>query len=198
MISAARLSSRCINTQIVKAKNVASLHNSTKLLSKETATPKAPPKKVVVAEQDPHQLADEMVRNAPDITRISGTEALQSITAEQKMKNYGMAVGLASFCVGVWYYSILAVGKPEGGIDELRAEAQEALVGRDRMRAEEKNAEELAQLDVTLSSYGDDDMIVAVAAPDDIAQQEEEAMAGGKKKSGRPLWKKVVLFWKKE
>ena len=130
---------------------------------------------------------------------MPGTEALESITSEQRYKNYAGAVGLISFSIGVWYYSIQAVGQSAGGVD-LRAEAEEARDVRDMKSAQEMNAQDLAQIDVTMAQYGDDadDMVVAVAAPDHIAQQEEDALTAGKKKGGRPLWKKVVLFWKKE
>lgn len=140
-----------------------------------------------------------MVKEAPD-TRISGTEALESITPEQKMRNYGTALGLVSFSIGVWYYSIQSVGKAEGGMEELRAEAQEAKNARDRKIEEEKNAQDIAQIDVTMAQYGDeaDDLVVAVAAPDDIAQQEEDIINTGNKKNGKPLWKKVVFFWRKQ
>mmetsp|Transcript_7657 Transcript_7657/g.7229 ORF Transcript_7657/g.7229 Transcript_7657/m.7229 type:complete len:125 (+) Transcript_7657:3-377(+) len=124
-----------------------------------------------------------MVKNAPD-SRISGTEALSALTPQQKMRNYSTAVGLASFCVGVWYYSISAVGQAGGGIDELRFEAQEARDNLSKKSVEEINAEELAHLDDTA---------------DEIAQQEEELIiTGGEKKVKRPMWKKVLLFWKKE
>mmetsp|Transcript_11128 Transcript_11128/g.16234 ORF Transcript_11128/g.16234 Transcript_11128/m.16234 type:complete len:212 (-) Transcript_11128:129-764(-) len=211
MIStAARISSRRINSSVVSAvsrrKNVdaASFHNAAKLQTK--AVPKAPPTqakpKSTTAEQslmskDPHQLASERVRKAPD-SRIPGTEALESITPEQKMKNYATALGLVTFCTGVWYYSIKSVGKAEGGIDELRAEAQEARDVMDRKSAENKNAEELAQLDVTMSEMGDDadGVIVDVAAQ---GEGESNTVGGaGRKKAGRPLWKKIVFFWKRE
>mmetsp|Transcript_17015 Transcript_17015/g.32201 ORF Transcript_17015/g.32201 Transcript_17015/m.32201 type:complete len:228 (+) Transcript_17015:430-1113(+) len=153
--------------------------------------------------KDPHQIASDMVKDAPD-TRISGTEALASMTPEQRMRNYVTAFGLVSFCIGVWYYSIQSVGRADGGVDELRAEAQEAKDLRERKSVEEQNAKEMAQLDVTMSQYGDepDDLVVAVAAPDEIAQREEAALSSGtdnKRKGGsRPLWKRVVFFWKRD
>lgn len=213
MISAVRLSSlssRCIarsNYAINKANKApaqyatkvarkhqnttsAKYHNSTKTLSKET--PKS--------QKDPHQVANDMVQSSPE-ARISGTEALNSITPQQKMRNYITALSLVTFCTGVWYYSIQSVGRPEGdgGMDELRAEAQEAREVRSRKELEERNAEELAQLDsVSVDGVGDDDVIVAVAADADIAQVEEDLLKGKKSGSGRPLWKKIVFFWRKE
>jgi hypothetical protein len=152
--------------------------------------------------KDPHQIASDMVNNAPD-SRISGTEALASMTPEQRMRNYVTALGLVSFSIGVWYYSIQSVGRADGGVDELRAEAQEAKTVRERKSAEEQNSKELAQIDVTMSQYGDEaeDLVVAVAAPDDIAQKEEAALigeSGTNSSSRRPLWKRVVFFWRRD
>jgi|EP00979_Chaetoceros_neogracilis_P010864 hypothetical protein len=200
MLAASRISSRCIKTTIARSRP---LHSSTKLLSKEppkSAAKASPPKKAEPdLSKDPHVLAEEMVRNSSD-SRIAGTEALESLTSEQKYKNYAGAVGLMSFCIGVWYYSIQAVGQSDSGMNDLRSEAQEAKDVRDMKSAQEMNAQDLAQIDGTMAQYGDDadDMVVAVAAPDSIAQQEEDALNAGKKKVGRPLWKKIVLFWKKE
>ena len=77
------------------------------------------------------------------------------------------------------------------------ASAKEALLAKEES---ERSAEELAELDVTMSGVDGDDVIVAVAADEDIAQKEEDLnMKAAKKGSGgRPLWKKIVLFWKKE
>jgi hypothetical protein len=203
MIAASRISSRCIRTSIARSRP---LHSSTKLQTKETSTTAAAPKPAAAARKehpdmasDPHQLAADRVRDASD-SRIAGTEALSALTPQQKLRNYATAIGLISFSVGVWYYSIQAVGKSDGGMDALTNDAEEARVARDRRSEQEMNAQDLAQIDVTMSQYGDDadDMVVAIAAPDAIARQEEEALAGGKKKGGRPLWKKVVFFWKRE
>ncbi len=172
-----------------------SFHSSSKICTKDVpkAPPKAPPsfnnatrQQQQHQSQDPHQLASDMVKNASD-SRISGTEALSALTPQQKMRNYSTALGLVAFCTGVWYYSISAVGQADGGIDELRSEAQEARDNLGKKSVEEMNAEELASLDDTA---------------DEIAQQEEELIitgnSGNEKKAKRPMWKKVLLFWKKE
>lgn len=162
-----------------------SFNSSSKICTKDVpkAPPKAPSSNARQQSQDPHQLASDMVKNAPD-SRISGTEALTALTPQQKMRNYATALGLVAFCTGVWYYSISAVGQADGGIDELRLEAQEARDNKSKKSAEEINAEELTQLDDTA---------------DEIAQEEEELIiTGGERKAKRPVWKKVLLFWKKE
>mmetsp|Transcript_31189 Transcript_31189/g.36388 ORF Transcript_31189/g.36388 Transcript_31189/m.36388 type:complete len:223 (-) Transcript_31189:67-735(-) len=151
---------------------------------------------------DPHDVSDQMIRNSATEIRLSGTEALDSLSLEQKMKNYGLALSLIGFVTGVWYYSIQAVGNPQGGMDELMADAAEARKTQSSKQDSDKSIEDLAQLDLTMSQLDGDDVIVAVAADDEIAQREEELNmnASGKNKSngGRPLWKKVIFFWKKD
>jgi len=176
-----------------------------KVIPKNAATPPPPPP--LSKNMDPHAMASEMVRRAPD-GRTAGTDAIASITPEQKMRNFALATGLLGFCTWVWWYSIQSVGKAEGSIEDLRAEAEDARVVAEQKSVTEKEAEELAQLDVTMSQLGDeigedgDDVMVAVAAPDDIAQEEEELNISAKKKGsatgGRPLWKKIVFFWRRE
>ncbi len=153
---------------------------------------------------DPHQVSDSMIRSSATEVRVPGTEALNSITSEQKIKNYVLALTLVGFCTGVWYYSIQSVGKPEGGMEELLADAADAKRDQLSKSESERSAEELAQLDVTMSqlegeAVDGDDIFVAVAAEDEIAQREEDLnmMSGKQGKAGRPLWKKVVFFWKK-
>jgi hypothetical protein len=167
--------------------------------SNKTTNEKNPPS-YSDAKFDPHEVADSMIRTAATEIRTPGTEALNKLTTEQKMKNYVMALSLIGFSTGVWYYSIQSVGKPEGGMEELLADAEDAKQIHISNSENEKSVEELTQLDITMSDFEGDDIIVAVAADDDIAQREEDInnMAGKKGKSGRPLWKKVVFFWKKE
>jgi len=154
---------------------------------------------------DPHQVSDSMIRNSPTDIRVPGTEALNSVTMNKKIKNYVLAMTLVGFCTGVWYYSIQSVGRPEGGMEELLADAADAKKDQLSKSESERSAEELAQLDVTMSQLDGEgvdgeDLFVAVAADDEVAQREEDLnmIAGKKGKSGRPLWKKIVFFWKKE
>jgi len=142
-------------------------------------------------ENDPDLMAIKMVQNSTD-SRISGTDALSAIAPAQKMKNYGTALVLFGFCTGVYLYSIQSVGRPEGGLDELREEAEEARNKLEMKRAAEKETEEMMELDT------DDFEDVAVAAPDDIAQKEEDLLNAGSKSTRRPLWKRVVFFWRRD
>lgn len=182
MLSSSRLISRRIP-------NRCGLHISSK---RESAFQRS--RIVVRQEKDPHQLASDMVRDAPDARsfngdRISGTEALQSITPEQKMKNYVMAIGLVGFCTGVWYYSIQSVGKADGGFDALQAEAQEARIIKVKKDAETIDVQDLTQLDETIQSL-DENELEQIASLDDMTHN----TSGGK----GPFWKRVVFFWKKQ
>eukprot|EP00566_Odontella_aurita_P022166 CAMPEP_0113582568 /NCGR_PEP_ID=MMETSP0015_2-20120614/31989_1 /TAXON_ID=2838 /ORGANISM="Odontella" /LENGTH=236 /DNA_ID=CAMNT_0000487259 /DNA_START=18 /DNA_END=725 /DNA_ORIENTATION=- /assembly_acc=CAM_ASM_000160 len=175
--------------------------------------PKAPAKRVaepaseeakVVERLDPQQLASEFVRKSSN-ARPQGTEALASMTPEQKMRNYATAASLVGFVGFVWWYSMQSVGRSDGGFEELQAEADEARVEAEKKSLSEIEAERLAEIDVTMSNLETEDgedvgegVIVAIAAPDEIAREEEEMNLSAKDKGGtkgRPLWKKVVFFW---
>ncbi len=160
---------------------------------------------------DPHQVSDSMIRSAETEIRTSGTEAINTqITPETHVKNYVMALSLVGFVTGVWYYSIQSVGQSgssangeNGMMEELIKDAEMAREEKKLREGRGKTVEELAQLDVTGSEYDssdDDELIVAVAADDDIATREEDLnmkkMKSGS--SGKPLWKKVVFFWKRD
>lgn len=107
------------------------------------------------------------------------------------------------FCTSVWWYSIQSVGRAEGGIEDLQAEANEAREVRQEKEVSDGKMEELAGLDVTMSQMSGDmeGVEVAVAAEAEVAQMEEDLnnAANGKNAKGkRPLWKKVVFFWKRD
>jgi hypothetical protein len=223
MISISKASSSRVVSKatrcLITSYNKQSFHVTTKRFSQSppskasnasSSTPKPSAKQPSTAtynskDLDPHQVASEMVRNSSD-GRISGIEALEAITPEQKMRNFGTAFGLAGFCIGVWYYTIQSVGKADDGIDKLIAEAEEARANHEKKSLSDKKAEELAQLDVTMSQLskdveGAEDLTFAVAAPDEIAQLEEDlnSAAGNNKgtSANKPLWKKIVFFWRK-
>lgn len=143
-----------------------------------------------------------MVYEASD-SRIAGTLALNSLSTEAKLRNYATALVLAGFCTAVWYYSIQSVGRADGGIEELMAEANEAKEGREEMEVSDGKIEELAGLDVTMSQMSGDmeGVEVAVAAEAEIAQMEEDLNTVANQRAGngkRPLWKKVIFFWRKD
>ena len=164
---------------------------------------------------DPHQVSDSMIRSARTEVRIPGTEALNEIPPETHYKNYALALTLVGFVTSVWYYSMQAVGSSDGsgggsgndGMNEFLRDAESAREAKKKRDESEKSANELAQLDITMSqlekdgALDGDDVMVAVAADDEVAQREEDLNRGTMKKNGggsRPLWKKVVFFWKKE
>ena len=159
-------------------------------------------------EFDPHAMASEMIQNSSTDGRIQGTEAIASMTPEQKMKNYATATTLVGFVTFVWWYSMQSVGRntstdssDEDGIESrLREEAKDATNHANAKRISDEEVQELTQLDVTLDA-SDDDLIVAVAAPDDIATLEEDRNLGTTTSNAtthRPLWKKIVFFWKRD
>jgi len=181
---------------------------ATSVSSSSTSTPAPTPKTTASSgnttkpELDPHEIASNMVRDASD-SRIAGTEALASLSQEAKLRNYGTALVLAGFCTSVWWYSIQSVGRAEGGIEDLQAEANEAREGRAEREISEGKMEELAGLDVTMNQMSGDmeGVEVAVAAEAEIAQMEEDLNSvtngrGGESK--RPLWKKIVFFWRRD
>ena len=100
-----------------------------------------------------------------------------------------------------------SVGRAE--VDELglRAEAEEARGAAERLLMEKKEAEELAELEVTMANLAKEeggdlieagaDITIAVAAPDEIASEEETRLRN-QASSGetKPLWKRIFFFWR--
>jgi len=187
---------------IQKKPSAAFFHVSTKNSAKAPPSKPPPPSKKSKQDLDPHEIASRMVRDAPD-SRIAGTLALNSLSTEAKLRNYATAVVLAGFCTSVWWYSIQAVGKSEGGIEELMAEANDAKEGRESREISDGKMEELAGLDVTMSQMSGDmeGVEVAVAAEAEIAQMEEDMNNAANQGAGnvkKPLWKKIVFFWRRD
>lgn len=158
-----------------------------------TSTPKhvAPSKSPM---EDPHEMADRFVKNSTG-SRISGEEALESVPTSVKLRNAALATTLVGFVTGVWWYSMNAVGRADEVSFELEAEeARERALLR---AANDAKNENLADLEMGADQYGDEEMVVAVAAPDDIASEEEAKNRALMKTSGsKPLWKRVVFFWR--
>lgn len=192
------------NVQSLKIPN--KRHFTSTLSSDKAKSAKTMPKKGTTYESnsDPHHVASEMVRQSGG-GRGDGIDALSKLSSEQKMKNYVMALSLVGFCTGVWYYSIQSVGKSEG-VDDLIAEAEEAKMDLERKNARDRDVQDLAELDVTMSQLskdgsvgGDSEIIVAIAADEEIAQREEEInMTKAETTSTKvPTWKRVVFFWRR-
>lgn len=144
--------------------------------------------------EDPHAMAERFVKNSSK-DRPSGQESLESVPFQTKLQNYGLAVTLVGFVTGVWWYSMNAVGRA----DEVSFEqmAQEARTVRDVKRLQEDEIiSDIGSID-QVNDGGDGIIMVAVAAPDEIASEEEDANRPPVlAKSDRPLWKRVLLFWK--
>lgn len=188
-------------------------------------------------ESDPHSIANERVSAAADFgLRTPGTEAVATLTTEQKLSNYAMASGLLAFVSYIFYYSLASVGGVEQakallfgarddaaldqeggasvnpGFEEFLKEANEGrAVEEKRMKDEQKarqEANELAELESStaarLKAQGMDDLTVAGSASEEEEREmarvagfvdENGATAVGQK---RPLWKRVVFFWRRE
>lgn len=127
--------------------------------------------------------------------RPQGQDALVDLDPKKKMANYGMAVGCVAFVTGVWYYSISAVGKGDGEIEELERAAQKVTVHQSGYKVQQ-------QQQTTAQTVVDGENVdVVVAAPKEIAEKEERAVVGvvgdgdAPKRSG---WRRVVFFWRKD
>ena len=110
-----------------------------------------------------------------------GTQPVEEtieISRETHVKNGAMAVTLFSFCVGVAWYSMNAVGQAgdAGSDDPLAALRQEAAEAKEKHDREEKSTNEAADM-MKKFQAGDFD-------PDKLDELEEEA-----NKPKRPWWK---------
>ncbi len=173
-----------------------------------------------------------MIFSAKSEARTPGTEAIASLTREQKISNYAMASGLIAFVSYVFYYSLASVGGGENakrvmlgadgdgkegsvnpGFEEFLKEANEGRDEEEKRLAAEKRARgealELVELENTttarLKAEGVEDVIVAASANKDeeramtkAAGFEDKSTEVGEVKTGRPLWKKIVFFWRRE
>jgi hypothetical protein len=141
--------------------------------------------------EDPHAMAERFVKNSSK-DRPSGQESLESVPFQTKLQNYGLAVTLVGFVTGVWWYSMNAVGRA----DEVSFE-HEAQVAREVREVKKLQDEIISDIGSVDQTDLDGDIMVAVAAPDEIASEEEDANRAVLPKSDRPLWKRVILFWRK-
>merc|ERR1712228_978538 len=100
------------------------------------------------------------------------------------------------FVVGVFWYSVKAVGKSEvSGVDGLVEEASYAK----KKSAAEEEVEELLQMDNIT-----EDLEIALAADADLAEEEEKrlrtkgnAYMEAGEKSSRAMWRRIVFFWRR-
>lgn len=162
-----------------------------RIVSRRTFATKKP---TPSSRESPEEMADRFVRDDTS-GRISGTEALESVPFQTKARNAAMAALLVGFVTGVWWYSMNAVGAADQVTFELEAEEarERALL---KAAKEEENAN-LANMEMGIVDQDEEgDITVAVAAPDEVASEEEDKNRALLKKSDRPLWKRVVFFWR--
>lgn len=146
--------------------------------------------------------AEANARMNENMGKMSGIEAVQALPKEIHMANYATAVGLVGFVGYVFWYSMTAVGQSTGSdpLANLQSEAAEARAMKEKKEAQQRSAEELAQLDMGVSDKDlEKGITLAVAAPDAIATEEEErnkAVLKGGDGQKRSLLNKVVFFWR--
>jgi len=162
---------------------------------------------------DPHSLANEMI-NMSAQGRTPGTEAIaKSLTPQQRWSNFAMAGGLLGFVSYIFYYSLASVGGVENakalifgsstikeeneasanpGFEEFLKEANEGRsVEEKRMKAEQDAVGEVRELVVLESSEGEEEIDMVRVAGFEVEGE-------GAKQKKRPLWKRVVFFWRRE
>jgi len=162
---------------------------------------------------DPHSLANEMI-NMSAQGRTPGTEAIaKSLTPQQRWSNFAMAGGLLGFVSYIFYYSLASVGGVENakalifgsstikeeneasanpGFEEFLKEANEGRsVEEKRMKAEQDAVGEVRELVVLESSEGEEEIEMVRVAGFEVEGE-------GAKQKKRPLWKRVVFFWRRE
>lgn len=169
---------------------------------------------------DPHAIAAEMIRGSNTAIRPSGSEAVASLTPQQKTSNYAMAGGLLVFVSYVFYYSLASVG----GVDNARA-VMTGSVGRQIEESGDDDAtnssagfaefmkeakEGLAEEEVRLAKVKKDkreaDKLIDLDKTGGVGGEEEREMsrvAGFEEGEGgsavkRPLWRRVVFFWRRD
>lgn len=181
---------------VQKKKKKAASSNTT------STTNKKRPTQAEMSLTDPQLMAQEYVQFSA--SRKQGTESILELTQTQKLSNYGLAVSLMGFVTWVWYYSMTSVGKSGGGIEQLMEEADEARENAATTSLAEQEVGDMVRTEMGLGSVDKDEygesLQRAVAAPEDIARAEEtrNLQAGANETKTRPLWKKVILFWKKD
>jgi len=183
---------------------------------KKKSPPPPPPKKEPIKNMDPHAMAAELIQKSPSSQRIPGTESLALLSPKQKMQNYVTAAALIAFVTSVWYYSMTAVGKAsqgEDGLDDLEAEAMDARDDADVRDKERKEAEKLVQLERAVVELEEEESGGELVSVEDVGEllqgvssgdhpSEAEVFGGEvvekKVDGGRPLWKKIVFFWRRQ
>ena len=126
--------------------------------------------------------------------RRQGYEALSELEPKKKMANYAVAGACVAFVTGVWYYSMRAVGRGDGELEELEKAAQKITVHQSGFKA---------PVGANMQTPIEEGTDYALAAPADIAESEEKASvrasANDKQdnsKARQTGWRRYVLFWR--
>mmetsp|Transcript_5630 Transcript_5630/g.8267 ORF Transcript_5630/g.8267 Transcript_5630/m.8267 type:complete len:197 (-) Transcript_5630:137-727(-) len=139
--------------------------------------------------------------------RPQGQDALVDLDPKKKMANYATAAGCLAFVTGVWYYSISAVGKGDGEVEELERAAQKVTVHQSGYKVVQTG------FGVANDPNAATAQNVGIAAPSDIAEEEERAAAAAAgvvvpeddssyssatKENKKGGWRRIVFFWRKD
>ena len=134
---------------------------------------------------DPHVLAAERIAVNKSSERMQAAEAMGQVDYTIRLQNVAMASALFGFVTWVWWYSVTAVGgnvKGGDGVDagalvELEEAAAEARI----IRAEKMR---------------EDEQLIGLLKGDEEEDEFDEVIP--KKTKGKPLWKRVVFFWRRD
>lgn len=155
---------------------------------------------------DPHSIANELVSDSNSASRTPGTESVATLTPEQRMSNFVMAGGLLAFVSYVFYYSLASVG----GDNKAKA----LIFGEDKSGGNNTNFEDFMKEASEGRTLGEKKAMEQMKARgdareliglEDSVEEESEmakvAFADGESSGDvtrRPLWKRVVFFWRRE
>lgn len=157
---------------------------------------------------DPQLMSQEYIQFSS--ARKPGTESILELTQTQRLSNYALALSLMGFVTWVWYYSMTSVGQSGGGIEQLMNEAEDARDNNSNSSSSDQEVGDMLRAEMNLGNVDRDDygktldqrnLSVAVAAPENVAREEESkanANTNASVSPPRPLWKKIVLFWRRD
>ena len=158
---------------------------------------------------DPHSIANDLVTDSNSASRTPGTESVATLTPEQRMSNFAMAGGLLAFVSYVFYYSLASVGgenkakalifgedKSAGGGNNTNFEDFMKEANEGRTLEEKKAMEQMKARGDARELIGLEDSVEEESEMAKVAFADGESSADGTRR--RPLWKRVVFFWRRE
>mmetsp|Transcript_7138 Transcript_7138/g.14872 ORF Transcript_7138/g.14872 Transcript_7138/m.14872 type:complete len:219 (-) Transcript_7138:1046-1702(-) len=142
----------------------------------------------------------------------SGPPPVSRGSADTRTRNIATAAGLTCFVGGVWYYCVSAVGGKGGGdaIDEIdeAIEARRAKENVLKIHAHKDGLKATLEETTVIGKRGQgmegkketedkvNDNPVLVAKEVALSEKSDEGVVKGETK--RPIWKRVVFFWRRD